>query len=165
MWAELVGRRMPQLEEHACQEYLDGFHNIGLRQDAIPDLAKVNPAAPHLYWSSLRAWGTPLLAAPVALLNPSVALVRVYFAVLLGVGLVLAYLPWRRVLHPAVAPLAAFLFATTWFVTPLMVSSPSTSMPSPAGRTAIERKAISGCLSAAKKSSLSRWPLRSARRT
>src|ERR1700735_1993270 len=42
VWAELVGRRMPQLEEHACQEYLDGFHNIGLRQDVIPDLAKVN---------------------------------------------------------------------------------------------------------------------------
>ena len=42
VWTELVGRRMPQLEEHACQEYLDGFHNIGLRQDHIPNLAKVN---------------------------------------------------------------------------------------------------------------------------
>ena len=24
-WAELVGRRMPQIEAHACQEYLEGF--------------------------------------------------------------------------------------------------------------------------------------------
>ncbi len=29
IWAELVTRRMPQLREHACQEYLDGFHQIG----------------------------------------------------------------------------------------------------------------------------------------
>ena len=26
VWAELVRRRMPQLNEHACQEYLEGFH-------------------------------------------------------------------------------------------------------------------------------------------
>ena len=93
-----------------------GVHN-GFTTDEVDYLAKVNPASPHLYWSSVRAWGTPLLAAPVALFNPGVGLVRVYFALLLGAGLVLAYLPWRRVLHPAVAPLAAFLFATTWFTT------------------------------------------------
>src|SRR5579859_3747525 len=53
VWAELVGRRMPQLEEHACQEYLDGFHNIGLRQDAIPDLAQVNTLlAPRTGWNA-----------------------------------------------------------------------------------------------------------------
>jgi len=42
VWAELVGRRMPQLREHACQEYLDGFAAIGLRDDSIPNLALVN---------------------------------------------------------------------------------------------------------------------------
>src|SRR6202020_1821101 len=42
VWAELVSRRMPQLEEHACAEYLDGFDQIGLREDAIPNLAEVN---------------------------------------------------------------------------------------------------------------------------
>jgi phenylalanine-4-hydroxylase len=41
-WAELVRRRMPALAEHACQEYLDGFRQIGLREDSIPDLAQVN---------------------------------------------------------------------------------------------------------------------------
>src|ERR1700721_947347 len=41
-WAELVGRRMPQIEAHACQEYLDGFQQIGLRTDLIPNLAEVN---------------------------------------------------------------------------------------------------------------------------
>ncbi|HMF64084.1 MAG TPA: hypothetical protein VK608_08365, partial [Edaphobacter sp.] len=38
VWAELVSRRMPQLREHACQEYLDGFEQIGLREDRLPDL-------------------------------------------------------------------------------------------------------------------------------
>ena len=58
VWAELVGRRMPQLEEHACQEYLDGFHNIGLRQDVIPDLAKVNTLlAPRTGWNATAVSG------------------------------------------------------------------------------------------------------------
>jgi len=42
VWAELVSRRMPELREHACQEFLDGFEVIGLREDSIPDLAAVN---------------------------------------------------------------------------------------------------------------------------
>jgi phenylalanine-4-hydroxylase len=41
-WAELVGRRMPEIETYACREYLEGFHQIGLRTDTIPDLADVN---------------------------------------------------------------------------------------------------------------------------
>jgi phenylalanine-4-hydroxylase len=42
VWAELVSRRMPELQQHACQEYLEGFQVIGLREDTIPDLAAVN---------------------------------------------------------------------------------------------------------------------------
>jgi phenylalanine-4-hydroxylase len=42
VWAELVRRRMPVLREHACQEYLDGFEAIGLREETIPNLAEVN---------------------------------------------------------------------------------------------------------------------------
>ena len=58
VWAELVGRRMPQLEEHACQEYLDGFHNIGLRQDVIPDLGHVNTLlAPRTGWNATPVSG------------------------------------------------------------------------------------------------------------
>lgn len=40
-WAELVRRRMPQVREHACAEYLDGFEKIGLMQDQLPDLKEV----------------------------------------------------------------------------------------------------------------------------
>ncbi|MGC8548351.1 MAG: phenylalanine 4-monooxygenase [Acidobacteriaceae bacterium] len=42
IWRELVSRRMPQLEAHACQEYLVGFEQIGLQADSIPNLPKVN---------------------------------------------------------------------------------------------------------------------------
>lgn len=41
-WAELVGRRMQQIEAHACQEYREGFRTIGLQVDKLPDLAEVN---------------------------------------------------------------------------------------------------------------------------
>lgn len=42
VWRELVSRRMPQLHQHACAEYLDGFEKIGLQPDSIPNLASVN---------------------------------------------------------------------------------------------------------------------------
>jgi phenylalanine-4-hydroxylase len=41
-WAELVGRRMPQIEAHACEEYQAGFYQIGLSVSQIPRLTEVN---------------------------------------------------------------------------------------------------------------------------
>src|ERR1700722_5010741 len=38
VWAELVRRRMPQIEEHAAQEYLDGFDYLSLPYDRLPNL-------------------------------------------------------------------------------------------------------------------------------
>lgn len=53
VWTELVSRRMPELELHACAEYLDGFERIGLRKDAIPELAAVNRRlGPRTGWSA-----------------------------------------------------------------------------------------------------------------
>jgi phenylalanine-4-hydroxylase len=58
VWAELVSRRMPQLEEHACVEYLDGFHQIGLREDSIPNLAEVNKRlGPRTGWNATPVSG------------------------------------------------------------------------------------------------------------
>ena len=42
IWAELVRRRMPQLERHAAQEYLDGFEALCLPFDRLPNLAAVS---------------------------------------------------------------------------------------------------------------------------
>src|SRR5262249_41656841 len=58
VWAELVRRRMPQLEEHACVEYLDGFHQIGLREDTIPNLVEVNKRlGPRTGWNATPVSG------------------------------------------------------------------------------------------------------------
>ena len=58
LWAELVRRRMPQLREHACQEYLDGFEIIGLKEDQLPDLRAVSARlAPRTGWQSTPVSG------------------------------------------------------------------------------------------------------------
>ncbi len=58
VWGELVGRRMPQLREHACREYLDGLEQIGLREDRLPDLKAVSARlGPRTGWQSTPVSG------------------------------------------------------------------------------------------------------------
>ena len=58
VWAELVSRRMPQLREHACHEYLEGFDIIGLREDQLPDLKAVSARLqPRTGWQSTPVSG------------------------------------------------------------------------------------------------------------
>ena len=58
VWSELVGRRMPQLRDHACREYLDGFAQIGLREDRLPDLKAVSARlGPRTGWQSTPVSG------------------------------------------------------------------------------------------------------------
>jgi len=57
-WAELVRRCLPQLRQYACQEYLDGFQLIGLREDSIPDLSAVSAKLePRTGWNSTPVSG------------------------------------------------------------------------------------------------------------
>ena len=88
---------------------------MGLSIDEVTYLAKVDPEVPELFWTEVRAWGMPLLAAPVGVFSAGTGVVRFWFSVLSSAGLVAAFWPWRRVLHPAVAPLAALLLATCWY--------------------------------------------------
>lgn len=58
IWSELLQRRMPQLEEHASEVYLDGFHQIGLVADALPDLTAVSARLqPRTGWQSAAVSG------------------------------------------------------------------------------------------------------------
>lgn len=57
-WAELVGRRLPQLREHACREYLEGMDLIGLRRETIPNLAEISARlGPRTGWSATPVSG------------------------------------------------------------------------------------------------------------
>jgi len=90
-------------------------HPLGLSQDEANYLAKVDPRVPELYWTQPRAWGMPVLAAPVAVFSPSLTIYRLYFGFLSSAGLIGAFWSWLRVLGPAVAPAAALFFSTIWF--------------------------------------------------
>lgn len=58
VWNELVKRRMPQLREHACREYLEGFAQIGLREDRLPNLKAVSALLrPRTGWQSTPVSG------------------------------------------------------------------------------------------------------------
>jgi hypothetical protein len=88
-------------------------HPLGLSQDESNYLA--DPMVPELYWTQPRAWGMPLLAAPVAVFSPSLTIYRLYFGFLASAGLIAAFWPWLRVLRPVVAPAATLFFSTIWF--------------------------------------------------
>jgi phenylalanine-4-hydroxylase len=58
VWTELVQQRMPQLEEHACAAYIEGFHQIGLQVDRLPDLTAVSARLqPRTGWNSTPVSG------------------------------------------------------------------------------------------------------------
>jgi phenylalanine-4-hydroxylase len=63
VWAELVGRMMPEIEQHAAREYIEGFSIIGLQRDRLPDLKAISARlAPRTGWSSTPVSG--FLPAP-----------------------------------------------------------------------------------------------------
>jgi phenylalanine-4-hydroxylase len=63
VWAELVGRVLPNVEMHAAREYLEGFQIIGLQRDRLPNLAEVTKRlGPRTGWSSTPVSG--FLPAP-----------------------------------------------------------------------------------------------------
>src|SRR5258708_38238811 len=58
VWTELVSRRLPQLEEWACDEYLDGYNVIGLRSDQIPNLRDIaRRLSPRTGWETTPVSG------------------------------------------------------------------------------------------------------------
>jgi phenylalanine-4-hydroxylase len=63
VWAELVGRVLPELEKHAARAYLDGFQIIGLQTDRLPRLASISSRLePRTGWNSTPVSG--FLPAP-----------------------------------------------------------------------------------------------------
>lgn len=58
VWSELVRRRLPQVREFACREYLEGFDIIGLSQDRLPNLLAITERLkPRTGWSATPVSG------------------------------------------------------------------------------------------------------------
>ncbi len=58
VWAELVRRRRPHLDAHACREYLDGYEIIGLQDDRLPNLYAISGRLkPRTGWSTTPVSG------------------------------------------------------------------------------------------------------------
>jgi phenylalanine-4-hydroxylase len=58
VWAELVRRRRPQLDAHACRAYLEGYEIIGLEDSRLPNLnAITSRLRPRTGWSTTPVSG------------------------------------------------------------------------------------------------------------
>jgi phenylalanine-4-hydroxylase len=58
VWEELVRRRRPQIEAHACREYLEGYEIIGLEDDRLPNLGAISSRLkPRTGWNATPVSG------------------------------------------------------------------------------------------------------------
>ncbi|MET7984522.1 MULTISPECIES: hypothetical protein [unclassified Streptomyces] len=87
---------------------------MGLGWDETVYVSQVSPHAPAAFFSAPRARGISLLVAPVASWSSSTVLLRVYLAILSGLGLFVALRVWRGLFPVRVLALAGALFATLW---------------------------------------------------
>ena len=87
---------------------------MGLGWDESVYVSQVSGHAPAAFFSAPRARGISLLVAPVAEWSSSTSLLRVYLAVLSGLGLWVALRTWRGLLPVRVVALGGALFASLW---------------------------------------------------
>ncbi|MEH0423080.1 hypothetical protein [Streptomyces sp. B21-083] len=87
---------------------------MGLGWDETVYVSQVGGHAPAAFFSAPRARGVPLLVAPIASWSSSTALLRIYLALLSGLGLFLALRAWRGLFPTRVLAAAGALFATLW---------------------------------------------------
>src|ERR1700730_1831719 len=58
VWSELVRRRLPQVRDYACREYLEGYDIIGLSEDRLPNLGEITGRLkPRTGWSTTAVSG------------------------------------------------------------------------------------------------------------
>ncbi len=87
---------------------------MGLGWDESVYVSQVSSHAPASFFSAPRARGISLLVAPVAGWSSSTPLLRVYLALLAGLGLYLALRAWRGLFPVRVLALGGALFASLW---------------------------------------------------
>nr|WP_255946653.1 hypothetical protein [Streptomyces sp. ODS25] len=87
---------------------------MGLGWDETVYISQVSAHAPAAFFSAPRARGVSLLVAPIVSWSSSTPLLRMYLAVLSGLGLFLALRAWRGVFPMRAVALGGGLFASLW---------------------------------------------------
>ncbi|GAA5206991.1 hypothetical protein [Streptomyces thinghirensis] len=87
---------------------------MGLGWDETVYVSQVTSHHPAAFFSAPRSRGVSLLVAPVASWSSSTELLRVYLAVLSGLGLYLALRAWKGLFPDRVLATAGAFFATLW---------------------------------------------------
>ncbi|WP_018381579.1 hypothetical protein [Wenjunlia vitaminophila] len=87
---------------------------LGMGWDETVYASQVDPRSPTAFFSAPRARGITYLIAPVTVLTPSLLALRIWLALLSGIGLLLALRVWRRLLPAPVLTVAGALFASLW---------------------------------------------------
>ncbi|MFI6564325.1 hypothetical protein [Streptomyces sp. NPDC050534] len=87
---------------------------LGLGWDETVYISQVSGHAPAAFFSAPRARGVSLLVAPITSWSSSTTVLRVYLALLSGLGMYLALRAWRGLLPVRVLALAGALFASLW---------------------------------------------------
>jgi hypothetical protein len=87
---------------------------MDLGWDETVYVSQVSAHAPAAFFSAPRARGITLLVAPVASWTSSTPLLRVYLAILSGLGLYWALRAWRGLFPPRVLAAGGALFASLW---------------------------------------------------
>ncbi|MGW4549744.1 hypothetical protein ACWEN4_25785 [Streptomyces violaceorubidus] len=88
--------------------------SMGLGWDEIVYVSQVTSHHPAAFFSAPRSRGVPLLVAPVASWSASTELLRVYLAVLSGLGLYLGLRAWQGLFPARVLATAGAFLATLW---------------------------------------------------
>ncbi|MFD7712063.1 hypothetical protein, partial [Streptomyces sp. NPDC059786] len=86
----------------------------GLGWDETVYVSQISAHAPPAFFSAPRARGVSLLVAPVTSWSESTTLLRIWLALLSGLGLHLALRAWRGLLPVRLLALAGGLFASLW---------------------------------------------------
>jgi hypothetical protein len=99
---------------HAISPYLLRGSHPGYGWDETVYISQLDPHSVAAYFSAPRARGLTLVTAPMSLLSSSVTLMRAWLALLSGVGLYFAFLPWLRTGRGWTVPVAALLWSGLW---------------------------------------------------
>ncbi|HWC34996.1 MAG TPA: hypothetical protein VG650_09215 [Mycobacteriales bacterium] len=92
---------------------LRGLHS-GLGWDETVYISQIDPHVPAGQFTAPRARGLTLLTAPASLVSGSLYVMRIWMAILSGLGMFLAFLPWLRVRPRMTVPLAAAIWSGLW---------------------------------------------------